>query len=447
MPEPIDVLDSLGRHILVDGYDFVLDLEKSSGTTLVEARSGEEYLDLFTFFSSLPLGMNHAGLAQDESFLAKLGRAALHKVSNHDMYTAEYAEFVDTFARVLGDPELPHLFFIDGGALAVENALKVAFDWKAQRPSAPADGGQLTALHLTSAFHGRSGYTMSMTNTDPAKTLRYPQFDWPRLTTPEQRFPEDRWEAENRRADEEALREAHTLMEEAGGRIACFIAEPILGEGGDIHLSPGFLRGMQELCREFDALFVVDEVQTGCGATGTAWAYQQLGLQPDVVAFGKKTQVCGVMAGRRVDLVASNVFAVPSRISSTWGGNLADMVRGTRILEIIEKDGLVPAAAAHGAVLLDLLRDLERRHPDLVTNARGRGLMTAIDLPDGALRDGVVERLRSEEHVMALPSGSRTLRFRPPLTITVHELTTAVGAIDRVLSTISEHTTRIQEEA
>ena len=117
---------------------------------------------------------------------------------------------------------------------------------------------------------------------------------------------------------------------------------------------------MRELCDEYDVLLIFDEVQTGCGLTGTAWAYQQLGVDSRLVAFGKKTQVCGVMAGRRVDEVADNVFAVSSRINSTWGGNLTDMVRARRVLEVIEADGLFGRAAVNGRYLLVAAR---RRWP------------------------------------------------------------------------------------
>ncbi|WP_405989108.1 L-lysine 6-transaminase [Streptomyces sp. NBC_00986] len=435
--DPADVREVLSSSILVDGYDFILDLEKSSGSYLVDARTGLHYLDLFSFFSSLPLGMNPPDLLDDADFMARLARAALHKVSNPDVYTEEYAQFVETFVRVLGDPALPKLFFIDGGALAVENALKVAFDWKS-RISGTAESLNLKAMHLTSAFHGRSGYTMSMTNTDPEKTRLFPKWDWPRLPTPALRFPLHEYASDNRSAEDAALHMAQRTFEESAGEIACFVAEPILGEGGDMHLSARFLLGMQELCHEFDALFVLDEVQTGCGPTGTAWAYQQLGLSPDVVAFGKKTQVCGVMAGRRVDLVDDNVFRTSSRISSTWGGNLADMVRATRILDIVERDELFRQARDKGDTFLGLLGELGRRHPSLVSNVRGRGLMAAFDLPDAPVRDLLIKRLFTDERVIILPSGERSIRFRPSLTVTTAELSSAVNSIDQVMNTVTE---------
>src|SRR4029079_11798944 len=129
---------------------------------------------------------------------------------------------------------------------------------------------------------------------------------------------------------------------------------------------------------------IADEVQTGCGITGTGWAYQQLGFTPDVVAFGKKTQVCGVMGGRRVDEVVDNVFTVSSRINSTWGGNLVDMVRSRRILEVIEYDTLLRNAALIGDYLLGQLRELAVDFADTVLDPRGRGLMCAFSLPSTA---------------------------------------------------------------
>jgi L-lysine 6-transaminase len=426
-----DVHATIARHMLADGYDLVLDLDASHGSTLVDARDGGRYLDLFTFFASSALGMNHPALTSDEA-RAELAAVAINKPSNSDIYTVPMARFVETFARVLGDPALPHLFFIDGGGLAVENALKVAFDWKSRWNEAhgidPALGTQV--LHLEKAFHGRTGYTMSLTNTDPNKVARFPKFDWPRIPS-----PSINGHADVAAAEREALAAARRAFEQNPHDIACFIAEPIQGEGGDNHLRAEFLQAMQALCREFDALFVMDEVQTGVGMTGTAWAYQQLGVQPDVVAFGKKAQVCGIMAGGRVDEVPDNVFAVSSRINSTWGGNLTDMVRARRILEVIEAERLVQRAGSLGAQLLQQLTELGARHPS-VTEVRGRGLLCAFTLPTAELRDAVIARLRDDERVLVLGCGASSLRVRPALTVSVAELDEGIAALDRVLTAL-----------
>jgi L-lysine 6-transaminase len=436
---PDQVHEVLSRHVLTaGGFPLVLDTARSHGSWVVDARTGEEYLDLYSFFASAPLGLNPPGLADDPDFRALLAEVAANKPANSDVFTTHYAAFVETFSRVLGDPALPHLFFIEGGALAVENALKAAFDWKSRHNEAHGRSPELgtKVLHLTHAFHGRSGYTMSLTNTDPTKTDRYPKLDWPRIDVPAAVFPLEEHRAEVEAAEERALEQARAAFAAHPHDIACFIAEPIQAEGGDNHLRAEFLQAMQRLCHEHDALFVLDEVQTGVGLTGTPWAYQQLGLQPDIVAFAKKVQLGGIMAGRRVDEVPDNVFRVAGRINSTWGGGLVDMVRSRRLLELIERDGLVAQAAKLGDVLLEDLRALAARHRALVSNVRGRGLMCAIDLPDPEHRDELVRRLY-DERVLALGCGPRSIRFRPALTVTADELRTAVAAFDRTLSALA----------
>jgi L-lysine 6-transaminase len=178
-------------------------------------------------------------------------------------------------------------------------------------------------------------------------------------------------------------------------------------------------------------------VQTGVGLTGSAWAYQQLGLEPDLVAFAKKTQVGGVMAGRRLDDVADNVFQVSGRINSTWGGGLVDMVRSRRLLEIIEAEHLIATAAETGEWLGEQLQCVQDRHPGLVSNARGRGLMCAIDLPDPEVRDQVVHAMRERERVLILPCGERSMRFRPSLCVRQEELQLGLDALERCLAPLA----------
>lgn len=438
MISPTEVHATLRTSLLVDGYDFVLDTVASRGSWLIDARDGVRYLDMFSFYGTNALGMNHPALADDAAFRELMGRVALNKPTSSGVYTTEYADFVDTFRRVVGDPALPHLFFIEGGALAVENALKVAFDWKSRRNESagrPAELGTQVA-HLTRAFHGRTGYTTSLTNSAAVKVARFPKFDWPRIPAPAVRFPVSDHLADIEEAEAVALAAARAAFEDNPHDVAAFIVEPIQAEGGDNHFRPEFLRAVQDLCHRYEALFIVDEVQTGCGLTGTAWAYQQLGLEPDVVAFGKKFQVCGIMAGRRVDDVRDNVFRVSSRINSTWGGNLVDMVRVRRILEVIEADGLFGRVGPLGEILLGLLQDLACAYPTLVANPRGRGLMCAFDLPTPELRDEVASRMLSEERVFILSSGERAIRFRPTLTVTEDELRIAVKALRSVLGSV-----------
>ncbi len=404
--------------MLTEGYDLVLDLEKSKGGRLYDARRKRSFIDFFTFYASFPLSLNHPGL-HEKGFEKKLLRAARHKPSTSDIYTTEEAEFVATFSRAAIPKELPHLFLVEGGSLAVENALKAAFDWKIRKNIARGKGEKGTqVIHFQEAFHGRSGYTLSVTNTaDPRKIQYFPKFPWPRIENPKLSFPltperlQQTIEAEARAAV--AIRAAFRKNPDD---IAAILIEPIQAEGGDNHFRPEFLQMLRKFADEFDALLIFDEVQTGIGLTGTMWAYQQLGVVPDLLAFGKKVQVCGVLAGRRLDEVPDNVFKVKSRVSSTWGGNLVDMVRATRFFEIIQKDKLVANAAAVGKHLLARVQDLSQAFPQLVTNPRGRGLMCAFDLADGAARD-TVKQAAYDKGLLMLACGVRSLRFRPPLDV------------------------------
>jgi len=436
-----DVREVLSRHMLTKGMmPMVLDMDESRGVRLRDQTSGKSYIDLFGFYASSPLGMNHPKLTDDDAFLDRLMDAALNKVTNSDVMTQHMGRFVDTFSRV-GIPEtLPYLFFISGGALAVENALKAAFDWKVRKNFEKGYRREVghQVLHFDEAFHGRTGYTMSLTNTaDPRKTMYYPKFDWPRISNPKVHFPLDAEEkARVAEAEERALLQAKRYFHELEDQIACVILEPIQGEGGDNHFRPSFLKRLKDLAHENDALLVFDEVQAGVGITGEFWAHQALGVTPDLMAFGKKTQVCGVLAGRKLDEVDDHVFQTPSRINSTWGGNIVDMVRFDRILEIIEEDELVGHAGDVGTHLQMRLRELVDEFP-AVTNTRGRGLMCAFDLPSTDYRDAVRDAT-FDEGAIILGCGDRSIRFRSPLTISKNEIDDGIACIRRALQRVGE---------
>jgi L-lysine 6-transaminase len=424
------VFPILKENILVDGFHIVIDLQKSCGSVIVDALEGKEYLDCYGYFATLPIGHNHPKM-QDKGFLASLMTGALANPANSDIYCREFAAFVKTFREIAVPDEFRYLFFIAGGALAVENAMKVAFDWKAQKNRAKGiDAGGDKIMHFVDAFHGRSGYTLSVTNTDPAKTRDFPTFDWPRISTPKTHFPID--EAELSAAEEKAYKEIEAAFAKDPHGIAAILIEPIQGEGGDNHFRAGFLQRLREYADEYEALLIFDEVQTGMGVTGAMWAFQALGVTPDIVSFGKKTQVCGIMSTRRVDDVESNVFHVSSRINSTWGGNLVDMVRCARYLEIMQEDRLIEYAAKVGAMFKAGLDALQADFP-AITNVRGRGLMLAFDLPDGAMRD----RVRQEcwdKGLATLPCGPRSLRFRPPLVFSEADAERSLTTLREVLA-------------
>ena len=383
-----EVIETLKNHILVDGFHIVVDQQNSFGSYVVDLNTGKKYLDCYSQFASQPLGWKHPALIQAQKEMGLVGRV---KLANSDMYSKTYADFVEAFSEIT--PDFKHYFFIDGGALGVENALKAAFDWKAKKLkyTHTVDINNLDVFHLKNAFHGRTGYTLSLTNTTPEKTALFPKFRWTTV--------EPDWEDIERRIHEE---------------VAAIIIEPIQGEGGDNHFPIAFFKNLRRIADERDCLLIFDEVQTGMGLTGKMWAYEHFGVVPDMMCFGKKTQVCGFCSTERIDEVKHNVFNTSGRINSTWGGNIVDMVRFRYIVDAIQNDKLVDNAHRVGAHLLWCLRAIRG-----LDNVRGRGLMIAFDLPSSELRDRAVELL--QENMIVLKCGSRSIRLRPCLTFSVED--------------------------
>jgi L-lysine 6-transaminase len=433
--EPKQVLESIGRHMLVDGFPIVVDLENSQGVRLRDKADGKTYMDFFQFFASLPVGINHPKLTE-AAFREKIGHAAVNKPSNSDFYSQQMAEFVEAMDRYAIPKELPHMFLVEGGALAVENALKTAFDYKVQKnyqKGATQDTGQ-QVIHFREAFHGRSGYTMSLTNTDPVKIKYYPKFTWPRVTNPKMIFPLEKHRDEVLAAEEKAKREIKDAIQQHGDDIAALIIEPIQGEGGDNHFRPEFMKFLREITAEHDIVFIADEVQAGAGITGKFWSIEHAGVMPDIIAFGKKLQVCGILASKKFDEI-DGVFKVPSRINSTWGGNLTDMVRATRYLRLIDEEGLVDNARDTGAYLQEKLHGLRDTFSGVVTNSRGAGLMCAFDLPDADVRKKVLGRAK-DNGLLIVGCGERSVRFRPPLNLTRDEVDEGIGLLERSISAV-----------
>ncbi len=434
--QPADVHSVLARHMLADGYDIVMDLAKSKGSWVFDSKRGRAVLDFFTNFASCPIGYNHPRLDNLE-FRDRIANAAINKPANSDIYTTYMAEFVDTFARVAIPPSHhKHMFFVEGGALGIENAVKTAFDWKVRknfrRGHQSERGSQI--MHLREAFHGRTGYTLSLTNTaDPRKTQYFPKFDWPRIDNPKLKFPVDEDVAQRERA---AIEQAKQFLAQRKDDIAAFIMEPIQGEGGDNHFRPEFFRAVRQLCDENEMLLIFDEVQSGVGITGKMWAFEHYGVEPDLFCFGKKTQVCGFVSNERIFDIDDNVFTISSRINSTWGGNLTDMVRSQRYFEVIDEENLVDNAARVGAYFIGELQRFSEEFPQLVTNVRGRGLMAAFDLPSGDVRDAALKAFMAND-VMVLASGHRSARFRPPLNLSIEEAAEGIRRMERAIEQLA----------
>ena len=429
-----NVKATLSKHILADGFDPVMDMDNSHGSWLIDERDGTEYLDMFSMFASGAVGYNHPDIIAKRD---RLAISAQNKPTLSDIYNVYFAEFVDTFSKTAIPDYLPHTFFIEGGGLAVENALKVAFDWKVRKNMSNGKGEKGSRIiHFNQAFHGRTGYTLSLTNTsDPRKTIYFPKFDWPRIVNPKLSFPiTDDVLEEVEKNEKLAVEQIKTAITNHPDDIAALIIEPIQGEGGDNHFRNEFFIALRQLCDENEMLYILDEVQTGLGITGKWWAHQHNSVKPDIIAFGKKSHVCGLLVGRRVEEVENHVFSESSRLNSTFGGNLTDMVRFQIVLEIIEKENLLENTKLMGDFLQNELQGLAEEFPFYVTNPRGLGLFAAFDLPSQTERDNVIVKLMKNK-LLILPSGDQAIRFRPHLNVTKKDLTTALNIICTTIRT------------
>ena len=434
---PDEVNQTLGKHILADGFDITYDIEKSEGVYIYDSKYNRRLLDFFTCFASVPLGYNHPKMIGDEGFKKNLLQAALANPSNSDVYTQQYAEFVDTFSRIGIPSYLPHAFFIAGGGLAVENAIKVAMDWKVQKNFGKGYQQEkgFKVLHFEKAFHGRTGYTLSLTNTSPDKTKWYAKFDWPRVSTPVVKYPLTGSNLDTAEESEAiSIAQVKQAFIDHKDDICAIIIEPIQSEGGDNHLREDFLIQLKSIADENDAFLIYDEVQTGVGLTGKFWCHQHYSeqAQPDILAFGKKMQVCGILVGNKVDEVERNVFKVSSRINSTWGGNLVDMVRSSQILQIVEEDKLCDNAAIVGSYLQNGLLELAKKY-DFIGNVRGKGLMCAFDFPETEMRNMFINK-GLEKNVMFLGCSSQTIRFRPALCMETKHIDEGLSVMEDILA-------------
>ena len=419
----------LSKNILADGFIPIMDLEKSKGSYIVDQATGDSYLDMFSMFASGSIGYNHPNILKNKKLLTSV---SLIKPTLSDLYNVYYADFVDTFNKLAIPKYLPHAFFVEGGALAVENALKVAFDWKVRKNLEKGIKDKGTqVIHYKQAFHGRSGYTLSLTNTtDPRKTMYFPKFDWPRVSNPYMKFPMNKDQLSIlKKKEKESIVEIKNAIKNNPNDIAAIIIEPIQGEGGDHFFRDEYFVALREMCDKNEMLLIFDEVQTGVGITGKMWAHQHYSIKPDILCFAKKAQVGGILASKRIDEVENNVFVESSRINSTFGGNLVDMVRFKIILDTIKEENLLTNSKKVGKYLLSNLTDLQKKYPAYITNSRGLGLWAAFDLPSMTERDELWEKMM-ENKLLILPSGDKSIRFRPHLTTNKEEIDLAINIVD-----------------
>ncbi len=351
----------------------------------VEDLDGNMFMDWASQIAAQPLGYNHPRMVKVAQAFAQ--RAPL-KLAGHDYYSLEHVELMEELASIT-PKELNRFFLINSGAEAVENAIKIAYRTK---PTARI------GISVQGAFHGRTLGALSLTNSKIAQKKNYPEIPMRRITL-------------NNHDDLHRLLK-HDVHPE---NVAFVIAEPIQGEGGYRFASKEWLKSLREETSAHHIPLIFDEIQTGLGRTGEWWAFEHSGVIPDIMTAAKGLQV-GATIGREEFFPKES-----SSISSTWGGgDLIHMAMGMAVIRAIKEDKLLENCRKTGAYFLKRLQELSEKYP-IVQGARGQGLLLAIDLPDPAIRNKLVE-MNFNKGLITLGCGTQSLRLIPPLIISEKEV-------------------------
>ncbi|OBT48193.1 4-aminobutyrate aminotransferase [Pseudogymnoascus sp. WSF 3629] len=425
-PKSQQAIKELDKVFDTRAVNMLADYTKSKGNYIVDP-DGNVLLDVYAQIASIPVGYNNPTLAKaaqsPEMINSLINRPALGNFPSHD-----WAEILETGILSVAPKGLDQVFTATAGSDANECAFKAAFMYKAQQRRGGPDvefsaeelsscmnnalpgASNLSILSFKSAFHGRLFGTLSTTRSKPIHKLDIPAFDWPQATFPLLKYPLEEHASENAKAEADALADVERLITTFPHPPAAVIVEPIQSEGGDNHASPAFFRGLRELTAKHDVLFIVDEVQTGIGATGKFWAHEHWDLPspPDMVTFSKKAQTAGYYYGNPA--LRPNK---PYRQFNTWMGDPARAILFRGIIDEVKRLNLVEHTAKTGDYLYAGIEKLAAKYPGEFKNLRGKGQGTFIAF-DSPQRDAFLKKAKTVG-VNIGGSGETAVRLRPML--------------------------------
>ncbi|OTA91825.1 hypothetical protein M434DRAFT_396904 [Hypoxylon sp. CO27-5] len=444
-PQSKQYIAKLDKVFDTRSLNMLADYTKSVGNYIVDP-DGNALLDVYAQIASIPVGYNNPALKKaaesPEMVTALINRPALGNFPSHD-----WADILETGILKVAPKGLNQVFTGMAGSDANETAYKAAFMWRRQRERGGPNveftqeeldssmlnqtpgASQLSILSFKTAFHGRLFGTLSTTRSKPIHKLDIPAFDWPHATFPQLKYPLEEHEAENAKAEADSLAEVEHLIKNYHIPPAAVIVEPIQSEGGDNHASPAFFRGLRALTKKHGVLLIVDEVQTGVGATGKFWAHEHWDLPdpPDMVTFSKKAQTAGYYYGD-----PSLRPNKPYRQFNTWMGDPARAILFRAIIDEIQKHDLVANTAKVGDYLYSKLEALSKKYPGQFDNLRGKGQGTFIAF-DNPKRDEFLKKAK-KFGVNIGGSGERAVRLRPMLIFEKKHADILLEALEKIVS-------------
>ncbi|CAO2648190.1 Nn.00g074570.m01.CDS01 [Neocucurbitaria sp. VM-36] len=442
-PNSKKAIERLSKVFDTRSLNMVADYSRSYGNYIADP-DGNVLLDVYAQIASIPVGYNNPALllaaTSPDMASAIINRPALGNFPQHD-----WADILEEGILSVAPKGLNQVFTSQSGSDANELAYKAAFMWKRQQqrggahvdfshedihsamnnqsPGAP----DMSILSFKSGFHGRLFGSLSTTRSKPIHKIDIPAFDWPQAPFPSLKYPLEENAAENAKEEQRCLDETERLIKEWHHPPAAVIVEPIQSEGGDNHATPNFFRGLRELTKKLNVLFIVDEVQTGVGATGKFWAHEHWNLStpPDMVTFSKKAQTAGYYFGNN-DLRPNK----PYRQFNTWMGDPARAILFRAIIQEIQRLDLVNSTAATGSYLYDGLRRLAEQYPKEIQNLRGKGQGTFIAW-DSPRRDEVLKKAKGQG-VNIGGSGEVAVRLRPMLIFQKHHADLLLERLEKI---------------
>ena len=426
------MIDELVHYVIFEPYSFVLDLKKCEGMWLVTV-DGNRIFDWAGFYGSKLIGINHPRLYEPD-YIERLCVAANNKIANPDFPTQECLDYYRLLFKLapqcMKNPRL-EVYVVNSGAEAVENMLKYMINFHQQKLLAKMKTPKVRRfIYFDEAFHGRTVFALNVTrlSTDPVLTKGFHGFASGNIQIPFPAVDSDQPRAENDAITAKTLKMIEGYLSQYQDEIVGIIVEPIQGAGGHRMARPEFFRGLSRLAAQYDVPLGFDEVQTAGGQTGSPFMIDHLDLPypPQAVAVAKKF-------GNGV-VYMQHSMEDKGVLDSTWGGNLADMVRFVQEWGIVCEEKLIEQVPEKAKALVNVLCHLKQKYPHLIYNIRGMGLYQGFSLRNPGHKSKLINDALENENLLILGAGNESIRLRPNLNVTGQDIDLLAEKLDKCLA-------------